>query len=789
MDQIDLQSKTLEDLRYIAKIQGVKNISKLKKNELLDILTKISEEANNNDSKLTENPISEEKAVEKDKDSHNNKKTSAGKKSHAKADSMSAKEEAKAEEATTNVENITKPVEAESAEETKSKPVRSGKTKNSLKTEGNVDSNSNTNLSAIQPQKDENKNLNIENTTAIDLEVKDTVKNPTDSEVTVLRKSRRGRPSKSAKEEVVEAKVEDTSDSDKPAASNTEVTGQPTRPGRLSERLIRPAKEQDSPKATTPAHNSPKQEQKPEVDKKANHINNKTVNEKSQPAETAKTDTVVANEKEIKTNVADTERKPFVHTKTTQRVLRTQSPASNAKPALPQPKSQQPSYQLQPKPQWTPAQQQTQVQQPQQNSIQQSPVIQPQATTAQAQPTLPSTVQATFQQPSAQNGMAQQQTPEKIEADDPVEGVLEVLPDGYGFLRSENYLSGPRDIYVSPSQIRRFGLKTGDKLRGKGRIPKEGEKFQALLYVQSINGDTPEVASKRVPFEYLTPIYPDQRITLETAPREFSTRLIDLIAPIGKGQRGMIVSPPKAGKTILLKKIANAITVNYPEVELIVLLIDERPEEVTDMQRSIKGEVIYSTFDEVPEHHIKVAEMVLERAQRLVEQKKDVVILLDSITRLARAYNLTIPPTGRTLSGGLDPGALHKPKRFFGAARNIENGGSLTIMATALIETGSRMDDVIFEEFKGTGNMELHLDRKLSEKRIFPAIDINKSGTRREELLLSQKELESVYAVRKAMSNMGTAEVTEILINRLLQTRTNDDFVKSINISFLDKNS
>ena len=287
----------------------------------------------------------------------------------------------------------------------------------------------------------------------------------------------------------------------------------------------------------------------------------------------------------------------------------------------------------------------------------------------------------------------------------------------------------------------------------------------------------------------MTPIYPENRITLETAPREFSTRLIDLIAPIGKGQRGMIVSPPKAGKTILLKKIANAITVNYPEIELIVLLIDERPEEVTDMQRSIKGEVIYSTFDEVPEHHIKVAEMVLERAQRLVEQKKDVVILLDSITRLARAYNLTIPPTGRTLSGGLDPGALHKPKRFFGAARNIENGGSLTIMATALIETGSRMDDVIFEEFKGTGNMELHLDRKLSEKRIFPAIDINKSGTRREELLLSQKELESVYAVRKAMSNMGTAEVTEILINRLLQTRTNDDFVKSINISFIDKNS
>lgn len=374
---------------------------------------------------------------------------------------------------------------------------------------------------------------------------------------------------------------------------------------------------------------------------------------------------------------------------------------------------------------------------------------------------------------------------EKIESDDPVEGVLEVLPDGYGFLRSDNYLSGPKDVYVSPSQIRRFGLKTGDKLRGKGRIPKEGEKFQALLYVQSVNGDTPDVASKRIPFEYLTPIYPDKRINLETTPRELSTRLIDLIAPIGRGQRGMVVSPPKAGKTILLKKIANSITTNHPDIELIVLLIDERPEEVTDMQRSIKGEVIYSTFDEVPEHHIKVAEMVLERAQRLVEQKKDVVILLDSITRLARAYNLTIPPTGRTLSGGLDPGALHKPKRFFGAARNIENGGSLTIIATALVETGSRMDDVIFEEFKGTGNMELHLDRKLSEKRIFPAIDIQKSGTRREELLLNQKELEGIWAIRKAMSNMGTAEVTEMLINRLVQTKNNEDFVKSINVAFV----
>ena len=373
---------------------------------------------------------------------------------------------------------------------------------------------------------------------------------------------------------------------------------------------------------------------------------------------------------------------------------------------------------------------------------------------------------------------------EPLATDDPIEGVLEVLPDGYGFLRCDNYLSGPRDVYVSPSQIRRLSLRTGDKIRGRGRTPKEGEKFQALLYVQAINGDSPDMASRRVPFENLTPIYPEERIDLETHTRELSTRLIDLIAPIGKGQRGMIVSPPKAGKTILLKKIANAVTANHPEIVLIVLLIDERPEEVTDMQRSIDGEIIYSTFERVPEHHIKVAEMTLERAMRLVEQKKDVIILLDSITRLARAYNLTIPPTGRTLSGGLDPGALHSPKRFFGAARNIEFGGSLTIIATALIETGSRMDDVIFEEFKGTGNMELHLDRKLSEKRIFPAIDINKSGTRREELLLNQKELESIWAIRKAMSNVGTADVTEMLINRLMQTRANADFVGTVNLAF-----
>ncbi len=362
------------------------------------------------------------------------------------------------------------------------------------------------------------------------------------------------------------------------------------------------------------------------------------------------------------------------------------------------------------------------------------------------------------------------------------EGVLEVLPDGYGFLRSDNYLSGNRDVYISMAQIRRFNLKTGDKVTGKTRPAKEGEKFQALLYITAVNDERPENATHRQPFDELTPIYPDDRITLENkfGTKDLAIRLIDIIAPIGKGQRGLIVAPPKAGKTVLLKKIANSITVNYPDVYLIVLLIDERPEEVTDMQRSIKGEVIYSTFDELPDHHTKVAEMVLERAQRLVEQKKDVVILLDSITRLARAYNLTVPPTGRTLSGGLDSAALHKPKRFFGSARNIEEGGSLTIIATALIETGSRMDEIIYEEFKGTGNMELHLDRRLSEKRIFPAIDLNRSGTRREELLLTQKELEGIWAIRKVLSSGSTAEATEQLINMLVKTDNNDEFLDRV---------
>ena len=360
------------------------------------------------------------------------------------------------------------------------------------------------------------------------------------------------------------------------------------------------------------------------------------------------------------------------------------------------------------------------------------------------------------------------------------EGVLEVLPDGYGFLRGENYLSSPKDVYISPVQIRRFKLDNGDKIKGIARLPKEGEKFPALIFVGEVNGDAPELAYRRKKFDDLVPIYPEEKITLETLPNEYAMRMIDLICPIGKGQRGMIVAPPKVGKTTLLKKIANSISSNHPEIVLIVLLIDERPEEVTDMKRSINGDVIYSTFDELPEHHVKVAEMVLERAKRLTEQGKDVVILLDSITRLARAYNLVMPASGRTLSGGLDPAALHKPKKFFGAARNIENGGSLTILATALIETGSRMDDVIFEEFKGTGNMEVHLDRSLSEKRIFPAIDINKSGTRREEKLLSPEELNIVFALRRAMSNMPVAEVTEQIINQMVLTKNNVEFIEKM---------
>ena len=365
------------------------------------------------------------------------------------------------------------------------------------------------------------------------------------------------------------------------------------------------------------------------------------------------------------------------------------------------------------------------------------------------------------------------------EGDEIVEGILDILPDGYGFLRGENYLSSPKDVYISVVQIRRFKLDTGDVIKGISRF-KEGEKFPSLIFVGEVNGESPEKAARRKRFDELTPIYPNERIRLETDSKEYAMRIIDLMSPIGKGQRGMIVAPPKVGKTTLLKKIANSISENNPEEKLIVLLIDERPEEVTDMKRSINGEVIYSTFDELPEHHVKVAEMVLERAKRLVEQGQDVVILLDSITRLARAYNLTIPSSGRTLSGGLDPAALHKPKKFFGAARNIEFGGSLTILATALVDTGSRMDDVIFEEFKGTGNMELNLDRKLAEKRIFPAVDIYKSGTRREDLLLTEEEKTALWKLRREMSNNSVLEVTDKVIELLKRTKNNDEFIKSI---------
>lgn len=386
-----------------------------------------------------------------------------------------------------------------------------------------------------------------------------------------------------------------------------------------------------------------------------------------------------------------------------------------------------------------------------------------------------------------EDGQEKENKPEKEDRPE-VEGILEIQEENsFGFLRFSNFLTSDKDIYVSPTQIRRFNLKTGDKIRGITRLPKEGERFGALLYVLTVNGDEPGKAIRRPDFDELTPVFPYQRLRLEDGSRDLSMRLIDLVAPIGKGQRGLIVAPPKAGKTVLLKKIANAIEKNYPEVELIVLLVDERPEEVTDMKRSLKGgEVIFSTFDELPQHHTKVAEMVLARAQRLVEHGKDVVILLDSITRLARAYNMVVPASGKTLSGGFDPGAFHKPKKFFGAARKLEEGGSITILATALIETGSRMDEVIFEEFKGTGNMELHLDRKLSEKRIFPAISLNKSGTRREDLLMTQEELEAIWVMRRNLSGGSTQEVTEAIIDNLAHTKNNSDFIKVIKKVMMD---
>ena len=361
-----------------------------------------------------------------------------------------------------------------------------------------------------------------------------------------------------------------------------------------------------------------------------------------------------------------------------------------------------------------------------------------------------------------------------------VSGVIEILDDGFGFLRSDNFLTGSEDCYVSPTFVRKFNLRRGDMICGNSRPPREGERFSALIFIKTINGDPPGVAIRRPNFDDLTPIFPNKRLHLEGERTSYAMRMIDLISPIGKGQRGMIVAPPKAGKTTILKEIANSIVRNHPDIHLIVLLIDERPEEVTDIKDNINGEVIYSTFDELPDHHIQVAEIVLERAKRLIEHKKDVVILLDSLTRLSRAYNLVVPSSGKTLSGGIDPGALHKPKKFFGAARNLREGGSLTILATALVETGSRMDDVIFEEFKGTGNMEVHLDRKMSERRIFPAIDINKSGTRREDLIMSIEEQKAVFSIRRAFSELPAYEVTEKIISNLVRTKNNEEFIAMV---------
>lgn len=372
---------------------------------------------------------------------------------------------------------------------------------------------------------------------------------------------------------------------------------------------------------------------------------------------------------------------------------------------------------------------------------------------------------------------------EELDSGITAQGILEVLPDGYGFIRSDNYLPGENDVYVSPSQIRRFNLKTGDILTGNTRIKTQSEKFSALLYLTTVNGMRPAEAARRTNFEDMTPIFPNERLRLEHPKSSTAMRIVDLLSPIGKGQRGMIVSPPKAGKTTLIKEVALSVLRNNPEMHILILLIDERPEEVTDIREAITGknvEVIYSTFDELPEHHRRVSEMVIERAKRLVEHKKDVMILLDSITRLARAYNLTVPPSGRTLSGGLDPAALYMPKRIFGAARNMREGGSLTILASALVDTGSKMDDVIYEEFKGTGNMELVLDRKLQEKRVFPAIDISKSGTRREDLLLSAEEQEAVYSLRRALNGMKSEEAVDNILNMFSRTKNNEEFIQMV---------
>ena len=742
MEEVNLTAKSLEDLQYIASMMGLRNVLKSSKEELIEKIHK------------------------------------AGRASAEKAKGTA---EAKTEEAE-KPKRGRKPKQTKTDESTESATGDSSENIKVTKKRGRKPKSESAALpdATALPEAEEQKAEQA----APDQKAQDT-QEAQSAEEKPLKKSRRGRPRKvpiadesTTQTDTIQTKAEDTpaKPAEEVSASEavTEEAASPDVKQTKSNKKAAKSVEEVKPAEAEPAEEKP-EEAKPAKAKSAEAKSEEAKPVEAKPAEAKLADAKPADAKpeeakpaEAKpTEVTPAETKPAEarHSESSRRYSDGQGRTNGAYKT---------KYTRSSDSQWQRPERQT-----------------PSEITIQIRPD--SEEQAKPDYAAGENGRAEavksNQTNgiEKIESDDPVEGVLEVLPDGYGFLRSDNFLSGTKDVYVSPSQIRRFGLKTGDKVRGKGRIPKEGEKFQALLYVQTVNGDTPDVVSRRVPFEHLTPIFPDKRITLETTPRELSTRLIDLIAPIGRGQRGMIVSPPKAGKTILLKKIANAITTNCPEIELIVLLIDERPEEVTDMQRSINGEIIYSTFDKVPEHHIKVAEMVLERAQRLVEHKKDVVILLDSITRLARAYNLTIPPTGRTLSGGLDPGALHAPKRFFGSARNIEFGGSLTIIATALIETGSRMDDVIFEEFKGTGNMEIHLDRKMSEKRIFPAIDINKSGTRREDLLLNQREMESIWAIRKAMSNLGTSDVTEMILNKLTQTRTNEDFVNSINKSFIDK--
>lgn len=413
-------------------------------------------------------------------------------------------------------------------------------------------------------------------------------------------------------------------------------------------------------------------------------------------------------------------------------------------------------------------------------TVQEKPVSKPEHT---ANAVLEDRMEQPQQSQQPQQPQQEERFPSELDSGVMAHGILEVMPDGYGFIRCENYLPGENDVYVAPSQIRRFNLKTGDILDGNTRVKTQSEKFSALLYVKSINGYRPDIASKRCNFEDMTPIFPEERLKLEVQGSSVAMRIMDLMSPVGKGQRGMIVSPPKAGKTTLLKEVAKSVKKNSPDVHLIILLIDERPEEVTDIKEAIEGpnvEVIYSTFDELPDHHKRVSEMVIERAKRLVEHKKDVMILLDSITRLTRAYNLTVPPSGRTLSGGLDPAALHMPKRFFGAARNMRGGGSLTILATALVETGSKMDDVVYEEFKGTGNMEMVLDRKLSERRVFPAIDIPKSGTRREDLLLSPEEQEAINIMRKAINGLKPEEAVDKILDMFSKTRNNMEFVQMI---------